>query len=213
MALGSGKADGPPACRGCFLRAHEKDEDTIDAARCELTLVLLGAGDDLAIRLAHGARRFAAADVEEILEQFAGLLAQVGAADDTPVDAFSLLTPRARAMLDDPAADLKAPATVPVVRRFDDVATAAPGRNAVTQEGRHSPMANSGAGRGRSPRGGDGPAAPGAARPAAPAASTRSSREPAPSRTRRGTRSSRAPTSPRTSAPTSACSDPACGAR
>src|SRR5262245_20379987 len=57
------------------------------------------------------------------------------AAPGTPVEALSLLTPAARATLDDPTAALGECGQVPVGRQFEAVAAAAPDRAAITQRG------------------------------------------------------------------------------
>jgi len=95
-----------------------------------------GSHDDLAVQATYDAALLTGEHVGEFLDQYVHLLEQIATAPDTRVDAFSLLTPSACAILGDPTAPLDEPDYLTVGLHFEAVAVAAPERVAVTQDGR-----------------------------------------------------------------------------
>ena len=109
--LAPAAAAGRPA--GSELEMHDlRSRDRVNYA---LRLEILP-GESLLLRLTFDPGRFAAAAVDELLRQLAGLCRQVVAEPRQPLGALSLVTPEA--LLPDPAAHLERPHFDPVPELF-----------------------------------------------------------------------------------------------
>ena len=89
------------------------------------------AGDAGALSVVYQAGSFSAARIQTLLEQTLGLLHQIVADPARDLDAYSLVTPAARAWLPDPGAPIAAPAQVPVALQVLQHAQTAPEHIAV----------------------------------------------------------------------------------
>lgn len=99
-------------------------------AKFDLTLYVSGDGRELT--LVHNADLFTSERAEEMLDQYAGLLAAVAADPDAPASAHSLVTEGARTVLPDPAAPLRRSWDGSLLDAFRAQAGRVPDRVAVT---------------------------------------------------------------------------------
>ena len=88
-------------------------------------------GDAGALSVVYQAGSFSAARIQTLLEQTLGLLHQIVADPARDLDAYSLVTPAARAWLPDPGLPIAAPAQVPVALQVLQHAQTAPEHIAV----------------------------------------------------------------------------------
>jgi amino acid adenylation domain-containing protein/non-ribosomal peptide synthase protein (TIGR01720 family) len=87
-------------------------------AKFDLTLYAQEQDTALRLELVYNADLFERTRMVELLDQFAGLLAQVAAQPEAPIASFSLVTPAARARLPDPAAPIPLRWDEPLPARF-----------------------------------------------------------------------------------------------
>jgi amino acid adenylation domain-containing protein len=107
-----------------------------DFSKFDLTLYVMEEGDGgIRLDLVYNTVLFTAARSREMLAQLELLLIQVAAQPDAPIDSYSLLTPEARRLLPDPAAELDASWIGPVHQHLSSWAVREPSRLAVTDAG------------------------------------------------------------------------------
>jgi len=108
----------------------------IEQTSLPLTLHGQPGGARLGLAIKYDARRFTAEAVDEILAQLAAVLETAAGDPERRLGDFSLVTPRARTILPDPAAVLPVPSYDLLPSRFLEMAAARPERPAVEEEGR-----------------------------------------------------------------------------
>ena len=118
---------------GLTLRLEELDEQE---SKFPMTLYAAQRGGELRLTLVYQSALFSEARAAALLDQLCLLAGQIAAAPDAPLEAHTLVTPTARAVLPDPQAALPAPPQRPVPELILEQAERLPGHAAVRQSGR-----------------------------------------------------------------------------
>ena len=103
------------------------------SAKFDLTVRVQEAGGELCCFCKYSEDLFSEETMAHLLEQYRSLLEQAVASPESPVESYSLLTPRARPLIPDPAAALPAPRYAVVTEEVARVAREAPERAAIRQ--------------------------------------------------------------------------------
>jgi amino acid adenylation domain-containing protein len=99
----------------------------------DLTAYILEEGKEIRLSFVYRVDLFDQARMAEMMAQFRHLLAQVAAAPDRPIRAYSLVTPESRPLLPDPGMALPEPAQEPVLSQILSWAQRTPQQPAVSQ--------------------------------------------------------------------------------
>ncbi len=105
-------------------------------AKFDLSFRILERRTGLSCTCLGNADLFGPETLGHLLDQFRGLLEQIAASPERPIQTYSLVTDRSRALLPDPREALAEPAYPPVVQAVYQVAREAPSRKAIEQAGR-----------------------------------------------------------------------------
>jgi amino acid adenylation domain-containing protein len=108
---------------------------TVGDSKFDLTLYAHEESGEIQLRLAYNSDLFDDGRMQEFLVQFYHLAEQVVVAPHQPIDSYSLVTPRFKSLLPNPALPLAEPKFDPIVVAFDRWAERAPGHPAICWKG------------------------------------------------------------------------------
>ena len=104
---------------------------TVGSSKFDLTLYAHEQSEAIQLRLVYNSDLFDPERMQEFLDQFHYLAEQIVAAPHRPIDSYSLVTPRFKDLLPNPALPLPEPKFDPIIVAFDRWAERAPGHPAI----------------------------------------------------------------------------------